>query len=135
MKTQKKNIKYFLMGLFAILCGIALAVVAKGFSNHNKGDKSFAIAQALTKNCDCESIEQFMYFRGVKYSKKKGNTNEKAEYELTNCKYESLAKESYRINEMLTETVRYYEDIDYLKLEFIGPEKREAVIIKNGIIQ
>ena len=135
MKTLKKNIKYFLIVFFAILCGIALAGVAKGFSNHNKGDKSFAIAQALTKNCDCESVEQFIYVRGIVYSTEEGITNEKAEYELTNCKYESLAKESYRINEMLTETVRYYEDIDYLKLEFIGPEKREAVIIKNGIIQ
>lgn len=135
MTTLKKTIKYTLLLIVGVFAGIFIAGIVTGIKDHIKEDKSQAIKTVLIDNCDCETINQFMYTKGIQFSKTDGLSTEKVEYELVNCSYDNINKEVNRINEMLANQVKGYEDVDLLKLEFIGDEKHETFTIKNGFIQ
>ena len=131
MTTVKKVIKYTLLIIVGLFTGIFIA----GFVTGIKEDKSEAIKTVLLENCDCESVNRFMYAKGIQFGKTDGLSTEKAEYELVNCSYDNVNKEVVRINKMLVHQVKGYEDIDLLKLEFVGAEKHETFTIINGVIQ
>lgn len=135
MNTLKKGIKYIGLLILGFFVGVFIMGAVNGAKAALNGDKSEAIKNVLIEHCDCESVNQFMYMKGIQYSTEDGITNEKVEYELTNCTYENLASETFRLNELLKKEVHDYEDVDFLKLEFVGAEKHETIIIKNGIIQ
>ncbi len=135
MKTVKKVIKYVLLLVGGLIAGIFMTGAISGAKDALSGDKSEAIETVLKENCDCESINQLIYMKGLQFNSKEGMTSEKGEYELINCTYESLAQETFRINEILLKEVQGYKELDLLKLEFVGPEKHETITIKNGVIQ
>jgi len=135
MKTLVKGIKYIAIVIAAAIGTVFIAGMIKGASDAIRNDKGDAIHQALSKHCDCEDVNQFIYAYGAQFSKSDGFSTEKAEYQLTNCTYDNLDQEAARINAILIEEVVDYKDLDLLKLEFVGPEKHETVTIKNGVIQ
>lgn len=135
MTTVKKVIKYTLLIIVGLFAGIFIAGLVTGIKDHIKEDKSEAIKTVLLENCDCDSVNQFIYAKGIQFSKTDGLSTEKAEYELVNCSYDNVNKEVVRINKMLVNQVKGYEDVDLLKLEFVGAEKHETFTIKNAIIQ
>ncbi len=135
MKPVIKVIKYVAIGGIAILGGIFIAGAVKGATDHVMGDKSFALKQALNEHCNCESVDQIVYLKGAQYSTQDGLSTERAEYQLNACDYEDLQKEVMRLNEVLKKEVHGYDDLDLLKLEFVGAEQHETVIIKNGKVQ
>lgn len=135
MNTVKKAAKFIILLIIGLVAGIFIAGVISGAKGVLEGDKAEAIKTVLIKNCDCDSVDQFMYARGIQYSKKDGLSVEKAEYELVNCSYDNIDKEITRINKLLAEQVKGYDKLDLLKLEFVGADKRETFTIKNGIVQ
>lgn len=139
MKSIRKGIKYIGFLIIGLFLGSLFASAVMGGLDGAKaalrGDKSKAIEAVLIENCDCESIQTFIYSRGIQFSKDDGLSTEKAEYELRNCKYDVLHKEVLRVNQLLADQVEGYNDLDILKLEFVGKEKHETITIKNGIIQ
>lgn len=135
MKTVKKVIKYVVLLIVGLFVGVFIAGVISGAKDALSGDKSEAIKTVLTENCKCESVNQFIYARGIQFNKEDGLSTEKAEYELVNCEYENIDKEVDRLNKVLVEKVKGYEDLDLLKLEFVGAEKHETFTIKNAVIQ
>jgi len=135
MKTAKKITKTILLLIVGLFVGVFIIGAVNGVKDALKADKSEAIRTTLLKHCDCESINSFIYAKGIQFSKTDGVSNEKAEYELLNCKYENLDQEVERINKLLKSEVEGYEDLDVLKLEYVGKEKHETITIKNGIVQ
>ncbi|TVZ52539.1 hypothetical protein [Dokdonia sp. Hel_I_53] len=135
MKKVTKGIKYVLLLIVGLITGIFLVGIVSGAKDALSGSKADAIKKTLTANCQCDEINQFIYAQGIQYSKTDGLSTEKAEYELVNCKYENITKEVARINELLANQVAGYEDLDLLKLEFVGTENHQTFIIKNAQIQ
>lgn len=135
MITVKKVTKHTLLLIVGLFTGIFITGLVTGIKDHIKEDKSEAIKTVLTENCDCESVNQFIYAKGIQFSKADGLSTEKAEYELVNCSYDNINEEVNRINKMLVTQVKGYEDVDLLKLEFVGAEKHETFTIKNAIVQ
>lgn len=127
--------KYILGILVAIFAGIFIAGTIDGLKAAVRGDKSIAVKEALSKHCDCDEINQFLYAKGIQFNTEDGVSTEKAEYELVNCSYQNLQSEIVRINNILTAEVEGYTDLDILKLEFVGQEQHHTITIKNGIIQ
>ncbi|MDY8137036.1 hypothetical protein [Aquimarina sp. 2201CG5-10] len=120
------------IGLFAL--GILAGLLVYGvFTFNTVEDKSNAILKVLKSNCECDQINQFLYVRGLEVSEK-GISTETAEYELKNCKYSDVKKEADRINQLLLNKVKGYEDIDRFTLEFVNRNKTNLITINNGKI-
>lgn len=135
MTTVKKVIKYVVLLIVGLFAGVFIAGVISGAKGALGGDKSEAIEIVLTENCKCESVNQFIYSRGIQFSKEDGISTEKAEFELVNCTYENINTEVARLNKILADNVEGYKELDLLNLEFVGAEKHETFTIKNGIVQ
>ncbi len=135
MGTVKKAIKYVVLLIVGLFIGVSIAGMVSGAKEALRGDKAEAIKNVLSENCECEAVNQFMYSKGIQFSKEDGLSTEKVEYELVNCKYDNILNEVDRINKLLGSEVKGYADVDLLKLEFVGAEKHENFIIKNGVIQ
>ena len=132
---RTKIIKHTLWIFVAICAGIFIAGTIDGVKTALRGDKSIAVKEVLSKHCDCDEINQFLYSKGIQFNTEDGITTEKAEYELVNCSYQDLQSEIVRLNNILLAEVDGYADLDILKLEFIGQEQHHTITIKNGIIQ
>ncbi|WP_275315073.1 hypothetical protein [Tenacibaculum bernardetii] len=97
-------------------------------------DKSSDIIEVLKDNCDCKEVNQIIYAKGIQVGKN-GLSTEKGEYQLIDCKFESIKKETGKIQNLLKSKIKGYENIDLLELEFVNGQKTETVVIKDGIIQ
>lgn len=97
-------------------------------------DKSSDIIEVLKDNCDCKEVNQIIYAKGIQVGKN-GLSTEKGEYQLIDCKFESIKKETEKIQNLLKSKIKGYENIDLLELEFVNGQKTETVVIKDGIIQ
>ncbi|QKX04924.1 hypothetical protein HN014_08325 [Aquimarina sp. TRL1] len=124
---MKQQIALFILG--AIVGG---AIIFSTLSN-KKEDKSTAILNVLESYCDCEEIQQLIYIKGLE-STEKGSSTESAEYELKNCQYSDLKKETKRINQLLIKKVTDYKDIDRFTLSFVNQRETKLVTIYNGKI-
>lgn len=135
MTSLKKVIKYALLLVVGLFAGVFIAGAISGVKDALSADKSDAIQAALIDHCECESVTSFIYTKGIHFSKEEGVSTETAEYELKNCTYDNLYKEVARLNLALLEEVEGYDEVDLLKLEFVGADKHETITIKNGVIQ
>ncbi|MBQ4819006.1 hypothetical protein [Aquimarina sp. MMG016] len=124
---MRKQIGLFVLGILAGLLVYAI------FTFNKVEDKSSAILKVLKSNCECDQINQFLYVKGLEISEK-GISTETVEYELKNCKYANLKKEADRINELLLNKVKGYEDIDRFTLEFVNRNSTKLITINNGIV-
>ncbi len=121
-----------LIGVFVLGMAIGLSLYSWSLITVEE-DKSSAILNALTSNCECEEIKQFLYVKGVGISPEEIST-ETAEYSLKNCSYTNLDSEVLRIHSILLKEVHGYTDIDQLSLEFVKNNKHTLITIRNGII-
>lgn len=97
-------------------------------------DKSNNIIEVLKDNCDCKEVNQIIYAKGIQIGKN-GLSTEKGEYQLVDCKFESIKKETERIQKLLRSNIKNYKNIDLLELEFVNGRRTQTVVIKDGIIQ
>ena len=128
MKPKKLVIVFLLFGVVGFMVG---KTVLDSFKND--GDNIVRIQTILQDTCNCESIEKSMYSKGIQFDKEQGFSTEKAEFVLTNCKYDNLNDEANRIaNQLKAEGL---ETFNLLALDFISEKKQETITIKHGNVQ
>ena len=135
MTNKKSYLSNFKVPLIIVII-LALASSVWGVYNGytDAQDKSAYIIKALESNCDCETIEQSVYLSGIQFGKD-GISKERGEYQLINCNFSSLDQESERILKILEKSIKNFNELDHLELEFVNNDVSQIVIIKNGIIQ
>lgn len=130
--TKTKTFKSGMIILILVLVAVSINGFLDGYQDAN--DKSDAIIEVLEKNCDCETIEQSVYLSGIQFGKD-GISKERGEYQLIDCNFTSLELESERILKILEKSIKNFDELDHLELEFVNNNVSQIVIIKNGIIQ
>lgn len=129
---MKKSTKTILrMILFLCLGGLFGYTVTSVIKS---SDRSDSIIQVLKNNYDCKEINQIIYAKGIQFGKN-GFSTERGEYELVNCKFTSVEKESKRIQNLLQAKVKGFQKVDLLELEFVNDDQSETITFKEGVIQ
>ncbi len=123
------------LGIFILILLLVIVIVSVFYDNYiDTKDKSSAIIEVLENNCDCKAIEQSVYITGIQFEKN-GTVKEKGEFQLIDCNFKSFDIEVKRINEILNNEVKNFEEVDQLKFEFINNDISKSIVIKNGIIK
>lgn len=126
--TRTTIVRTILFLCLGALFGYTVTTVVKS------SDKSSSIMQVIEDNCDCKEVNQIIYAKGVQFGTN-GISTEKGEYQLVDCKFNSVKEEAAKIQELLKAKVKDFDQVDLLELEFINAEKTATIIFKNGKIQ
>lgn len=129
MKRSTKT--FWIILLFLVAGGLLGYTVGSSF---RASERSASIRKVLEEACDCKTVNQVIYAKGVQFGKE-GITTERGEYELVDCKFSSVKNEAKRIHELLQTKVKGFDKVDLLELEFINGAISETIRIKKGIIQ
>ena len=124
--------KKYLIVILAFLAFVVVDIFIDSIFESKK--TSEAILDVLKNDCECEDVIQVIYAEGIQFGAE-GITTKKAEYQLVNCTYTSIASEAIRVLEILENEIKDFKEFDFLLLEFKNETKKEVIKIKNGIIQ
>lgn len=127
-KTQTTILRTILFLCLGALFGYTVRSAVKS------SDKSSNIMQVIEDNCECKEVNQIIYATGIQFGTN-GISTEKGEYQLVDCKFNSVKEEAAKIKKLLDAKVKDFDKVDLLELEFINEEKTATIIFKNGIIQ
>jgi len=133
LKTPKQKLILALAVFFSLTIVFSLDSYLDSYNEDQLAIRK--IENLLKENCDCEDVSIDMYSKGIQFDTKGNFSTEKVEYVLKNCKYKSLKVEAAKINSILKNEIKDFEEFDSIELNFISEEKHEMVTINNGQIK
>lgn len=121
--------------LFIKYIFLGLGPVVYGFDAQTRMDIGISsdIEQVLTTHCNCENVQQFFLMQGFQYRKQE-SFGKRADFKIFNSNNKGAASEIERINSILKERVRCYEQLDLVTFEFVSNQKHHIYSIQNGTI-
>lgn len=132
MKKTTKTTKTIGRTLLFLCLGGLFGYTVK--SSIKSSERSSNIRQVLIDNCECKEVNQIIYATGIQFGAN-GLSTEKGEYQLVDCTFSSLKKETEKIQKLLQSKIKSFNSIDVLEFEFVNGGNSETVVIKNGKIQ
>jgi len=131
MKTTSRS-RFWKIIVLALGIGLLFGYsVGSVLKSNNRAD---SILETLKKASKCDEVNQIIYAKGVQFGKE-GLTTEKGEYQLIGCEFASVAEEAKRLQKILSDKVKNFQEVDLLKLEFVNKKQHKTIIIENGKIQ